>query len=91
MIRKKTKMPIFTTAIQYFWPEQLDKTNGVKRHPNEKGRSKPISQITCIYIFYKESTINLPAVTTNTLSKSAGHKVNRQKSGEFLYNSNENP
>ena len=93
-IRNKTRMPSLTTPIQHrigspSHSNQTRKSN--KRHPNWKGGNKTV--IVCRWhdsVHRKSYTLHKKLVNLiNEFGKTAGYKVNTQKSKAFLYTNNE--
>ena len=87
-------MSAFTTPIQYSigYPSHNDQTrNRNKRHPKWKEGAK-LSLFADDMIVYIENPIDSTKKLLDLISefgKTAGHKVNTQKSKAFLYTNNE--
>ena len=89
-VRKKTRVPTFTTNIQHSFgsfghSNQSIKRN--KRNPNWKRRSKKCH---CLQMtrWYKDAIRKLLELITEFIEV-AGYKINTQKSLAFLYTNNE--
>ena len=87
-------MPSLTTPIQHSIgsPSHSNQTRkGNKKHPNWKGGSKTIIVIDDMIVYMEnpiDSTKKLLDLI-NEFGKTAGYKVNTQKSKAFLYTNNE--
>ena len=94
MIRNNTRMPSLTTPIQHNigsprHRNQTRKSN--KRHPNWKGGNENVLFADDIIVYMENpigSTKKLLDLI-NEFGKTAGYKVNTQKSKAFLYTNNE--
>ena len=93
-IRSKTRVSTFPTTMQHSTgsPSHSNQTRKMnKRHPNRKGGNR-----TVIFADYVVVYIENPIYSTkklldliNEFRKTAGYKVNIQKSKAFLYTNNE--